>query len=76
MASLVTVGATAMLLFVEGPDGNRYKGMNWTYSGDVLIDAVDELDDDVEGSVDDLGSGGLSGQAAKRRWLKIRRLEG
>lgn len=74
VASIITVGTSALLLFVAGPDGERYKAMNWTYSPDALVETVNDLDDDdVEGSIEPLSGAHQARMGNNRRWLRIRR---
>ena len=73
LASLMAPGATALVIFVSGPDGERYQGMNWRHSADTMTALVGELGDDIEISVEDLDDGHAAIIGRDKKLLRLRR---
>lgn len=73
LTSLIASGAMALVIFVSGPDGERYQGMNWRYSPDALSTLIGDVDDDIEISVEELDDDHAALTGRDKKLLRLRR---
>ena len=73
LTSLIASGAMALVIFVSGPDGERYQGMNWRYSPEALTMMIGDVDDDIEASVEDLDDDHAALTGRDKKLLRLRR---
>ena len=74
LISLVAADSMALVIFVDGPDGERYQGMNWSYSGNALAGLVAAIDGDLEVEVEELSDDHAALTGRNKKLLRIRRV--